>query len=283
MNTGGIDGPYLQSGRVSDRSSYLQEKPLPKGAIRIADLGYFSLDNLLSLNTQGVYWLSKIFSQCQLYDQNEKKWELFELLCSCCDDKLDIPILLGLKERLPCRMLAIRVPEEVARERKRKIRANAIRRGKTPSKSQLKLANWTVLITSVPQEFLTLDEAFILLRVRWQIELLFKLWKSNGKIDDWRSEKPFRILCEFYAKLLAKLYQHWILLSSCWRLENRSIVKASKTIQKHALHLAVAFASFSRERLLEALEIIGRCLVFGCRLNKRKKKPNTYQLLLELT
>jgi hypothetical protein len=283
MNTGGIDGPYLQSGRVSDRSSYLQGKPLPKGAIRIADLGYFSLDNLISLNTQGVYWLSKIFSQCQLYDQNEKKWDIVELLSTHCLDKLDIPILLGLKERLSCRMLAIRVPEEVASMRRRKIRLSARRRGKTPSKSQFSLANWTVLITSVPQEFLTLDEAFILLRVRWQIELLFKLWKSHGKIDDWRSEKPFRILCEFYAKLLAMLIQHWILLSSCWRFPNRSIVKASKTVQKHALHLAVAFASFSREKLLEALEIIGRCLVFGCRRNSRKKKPNTYQLLLEFT
>jgi len=188
MNTGGLNGPYLQAGRVNDRSSILQEKPLPKGALRIADLGYFSLENLSSLNTQGVYWLSKIFSQCQVYDQNGQKWDLVELLSTHCDDKLDIPILLGLKERLPCRMLAVRVPQEVAKERRRKIRANAVRRGKTPSKSQLKLANWTVLITSVPSEFLTLDEAFILLRIRWQIELLFKLWKSHGKIDDWRSE-----------------------------------------------------------------------------------------------
>jgi hypothetical protein len=283
MNTGALAGPYLQAGRVNDRSSYLQEKPLPKGALRIADLGYFSLENLLSLNTQSVYWLSKIFSQCQVYDQNEKKWDLVELLSTHCLDKLDMPILLGLKERLPCRMLARSLPEELAKERRRKIRAEASRRGKTPSKSQLKLANWTIIVTSVPKELLTLDEAFVLLRVRWQIELLFKLWKSHGKIDDWRTEKPFRILCEFYAKLLAMLIQHWILLSGCWRFPNRSIVKASKTVQKHALHLAVAFASRCRERLSEALEVIGRCLAFGCRLNSRKKKPNTYQLLLELT
>jgi len=198
-------------------------------------------------------------------------------------DKLDMPILLGLKERMHCRMLARSLPEEVAKERRRKIRADASRRGKTPSKSQLKLANWTIIVTSVPQELLTLDEAFVLLRVRFKIELLFKLWKSHGKIDDWRTEKPFRILCEFYAKLLAMLIQHWILLSGCWRFPNRSIVKASKTVQKHAQNLAVAFASRCRERLSEALEVIGRCLAFGCRLNKREKKPNTYQLLLELT
>jgi hypothetical protein len=95
MNTGGLDGPYLQSGRVNDRSSIIQEKPLPKGAIRIADLGYFSLENLSSLNTKGVYWLSMIFSQCIVIDKNDKKWDLVELLSEYCKDKLDIEIFLG--------------------------------------------------------------------------------------------------------------------------------------------------------------------------------------------
>jgi len=118
------------------------------------------------------------------------------LLTNCCDTQLDMPILLGVKERLPCRMLARRVPEKVASERRRKIRADATRRGKMPPKKQLELAAWTIIVTSVPSALLTVDEAFVLLRLRWQIELLFKLWKRDGKIDDWRSEKPFRIWCE---------------------------------------------------------------------------------------
>jgi len=283
MNTGELAGPYLQAGRVSDRSSELQHQPLPKGALRIADLGYFSLENLSSLKTQQTYWLSRIFSQCMVYDLHGKKWDLVELLGASCDHQLDMPILLGAIERLPCRLMAIRVPEAVANERRRKIRADATRRGKTPSRRQLKLANWTILVTSVPKELLTLDEAFVLMRIRWQIELLFKLWKSHGKIDDWRTEKPFRILCEFYARLLAMLLQHWILLNGCWRFPNRSLTKAAATVRKHALHFAVSFASGCRERLQEALEIISRCLAVGCRLNKRKTEPNTYQLLLEIT
>ena len=206
-----------------------------------------------------------------------------DLLRASCDNRLDIPVLLGEKKRLPCRLMAVKVAEEVVNERRRRIRSDATRRGKTPSKRQLKLAEWTILVTSVPEELLSLDEAFVLMRVRWQIELLFKLWKSHGKIDDWRTGKPWRILCEFYAKLIAMLIQHWILLNGCWRFPNRSLTKAAASVRKHALHLAVAFASGCSKRLMEALKIISRCLASGCRLNRRKTNPNTYQLLLEIT
>ena len=34
------------------------------------------------------------------------------------------------------------------------------------------------------------EEAVGLARIRWQIELIFKLWKGRGGIDRWRSSKP---------------------------------------------------------------------------------------------
>ena len=129
---------------------------------------------------------------------------------------------------------------------------------------------------------LNLDEAFVLMRTRWQIELIFKLWKSHGRIDEWRTENPWRILCEVYAKLIVMLIQHWIMLAGCWEYPDRSLFKAVKTIQRHAMNLACAFASGHVERLYEALEIIRQCLSVGCRINKRKKKPHTYQLLLAI-
>ena len=102
-------------------------------------------------------------------------------------------------------------------------------------------------------------------------------------IDDWRSKRPLRILCELYAKLLVMVIQHWILLSGCWQHPSRSLHKAAQTIRKHAIHLAVALSSGRLRRLREALETIQRCLSSGCRLNKRKTNPNTYQLLLQLS
>jgi hypothetical protein len=192
-------------------------------------------------------------------------------------------VLLGAKERIPCRLLAFRVPEEIVAHRKGKMKAEARHKGRKLSKRHLALAKWNVYVTSAPPELLKLHEAFVLMKIRWQIELLFKLWKSSGAIDEWRSEKPWRILCEVYAKLLAMVIQHWLLLTGCWGFPDRSLHKGAQVVRKHATYLAIAFASGLRERLYEALETIRLCLSSGCRLNKRKKKPNTYQLLLETT
>ena len=63
-------------------------------------------------------------------------------------------------------------------------------------------------ITNVPADILTLAEAMVLLKIRWQIELLFKLWKSHGRVDEWRTKKPARIVCEIYAKLIGLVVQH---------------------------------------------------------------------------
>ncbi len=49
----------------------------------------------------------------------------------------------------------------------------------------------------------------MLVRERWQIELLFKLWKPYGCLDEWRTSHPWRILCEVDAKLMGLLLQHW--------------------------------------------------------------------------
>ena len=92
-----------------------------------------------------------------------------------------------------------------------------------------------------------------------------------------------KYLCEVYAKLVVVLIQHWLILSGCWQIAARSLTKAAQTVSKHALHLAVAFASGQMERLIDALLVIANCLLTGCRLNPRKTSPNTYQILLALT
>lgn len=279
MRTGRL-AIQLQDGRASDRTAELPG-PLPAGALRLADLGYWRLEALQALAQQGVFWLSRLQLQTAVYDAAGDRREILAFLEASRTDSVEQEVTLGLDQRVPARLLAVRVPQDVAAVRRRRLREAARKKGRQVSAVRLALAAWTVLVTNVPADRLTLCEALVLARVRWQIELLFKLWKSHGRIDESRSTKPWRILCEVYAKLLAMLVQHWVFLVSFWTYPDRSLTKAAQTVQKHALHLASAFASV--KRLTEALLTVKRCLAAGCRMNRRKKYPNTYQLLLDAT
>jgi hypothetical protein len=279
LNTGSLAGPYLHSGKLHDMNPQIQWAKLPTGALRIGDLGYYNLKKFRDMDSEGVHWLSRVKSNCVVY-HHDKRFDLPGLLMKCCKDRMDIQVLLGDKERVPCRLLAVRVSDDVARLRRCKLISEAKDKGKAVSEKTLRLASWTVLCCNIPHEMLSLDEAFVLMRTRWQIELIFKLWKSHGCIDEWRTENPWRILCEVYAKLIVMLIQHWILLAGCWQYPNRSLFKAVRTIQNHAMNLACAFASGCVDRLYKALKTIKRCLSVGCRINKRRKNPSTYQLLL---
>ena len=278
LATGALAGPTLQAGRTHDRATALATAPLPPGALRLADLGFWKLDELRDLDAAGGFWLSRLQAQAAVFDAAGRRWEVGALLARQGRDEADLPVTLGVGQRLPARLLARRVPPDVAAARRRRLRAGAKRRGQAVSKARLALADWLLFVTNVPVARLSLAEALVLTRARWQIELLFKLWKSHGHIDESRSAQPWRVLCELYATLIAMLVQHWTLLLGCWAFPDRSLLKAAQAVRHHALPLAVAMRS--RSRLRAALVTRCACVAAGFRINPRRTKPNTYQLLL---
>lgn len=280
LSQGGLDRLQLEDGCSQDKGSTIQVAPLPAGSLRLADLGYFSLERMRELAEQGVFYLSRLQPQTVVFDKAGRRLDLVKVLMEAGDALVDRPVELGIQQRLPCRLLAVRVPPAVAAERRRRLHKEARRRGQTVSKRSLAQADWTILATNAPVEKLSVREALVLIRVRWQIELLFKLWKERGKIDEWRTSKRWRILCEIYAKLIAVVIQHWLTLVGIWAYPDRSLVKASQIIRQFALTLAIAMRAVIS--LITVLETIQTCLASGCRMNRRKGKPNTYQLLLDL-
>jgi hypothetical protein len=152
--------------------------------LRIADLSYFSLDDFKTLDADGIYWLSRVKSVCELYDEDDKRWDLVSFLEKHCKDSMDKQIYLGVSKRVPCRLLAIGASDEDAKLRRCKLISEARVKGEKVSDRVLRLASWYILCCNVPIELLRIDEAYVLMRTRWQIELLFKLWKSHGKIDE---------------------------------------------------------------------------------------------------
>jgi hypothetical protein len=190
-----------------------------------------------------------------------------------------VPIFLGTTERVPVRLLARRVPPALAEQRRRRWRAEAKRNHRGISAARLALADWDAYITTVGPTRLTAQEGVTLVRARWQIELLFKLWKQHGRVDEWRSTQPWRILCEVYAKLLAVLLQHWCLLLQTWADPLRSLVKAAAAVRQHATCLAAARADVAR--LTAALLALAGALATAGRLNTSRQHRSTAHRLLD--
>jgi Transposase DDE domain len=277
---GTLSGPFLSAERDADAKGVLHQAALPEGALQLADVGFFSMKRLQSLHEQKAFWLTHVPIDTKLVDASGKAWTLAELLRSQASDRVDLPMLLGARHRLPCRFLAMRVPRFVVAQRRRRWRKRGQPKRFRVHPDRDYLGHWNIWVTNIPADKVSLDEAWILSRCRWQIELLFKLWKSEGRIDESRSQKPWRVLCEIYAKLLGMVVQHWLLLVGCWAHTDRSLVKASRTVRTQAMPLALVLQQ--GHLVLGILTNIRRCLKTGCRVTRRQHDPPTCCLLLDL-
>lgn len=280
--TGSYTHLDLADGRAADQRLPLNHAPLPPGSLRLADLGFLDLEVLAAVAAAGAYFLSKLTASITLSDGSQPPVPLLDFMrnlgpCAQWEGEGWV----GQAQPLQARLLVHAVPQEVADQRRRRIRAEARRKGRTPSAAALALAAWTILMTNVPAELLSLPEALVLAKVRWQIELIFKLWKSHGLVDQWRTGKPARILCEIYAKLLGMVLQQWCFIVGCWTYPDRSLVKAAQVVRDHAVALAHARGRLAQ--LTDALTTIQQVLRRTARMNARSAHPNTYQLLLALT
>jgi Transposase DDE domain len=277
LRSGQLEGPYLHAGREQDLNAEVQHLPMPKGSLRLADLGYWSVKRFDEIEGDGSYVLSRVHAATEIFSLSGEQLDFTEFLRSHKGDRFEMEIELSCSHRWPCRLMGQRVPPKVSAERRRKLWQTAHKKGMTPSRRQFAFCDWNLIVTNAPTHLLTLEEALVLLRVRWQIELCFKFWKSQGRVDESRSQKPYRVLCEVYTKLLILLIQHWVMLTNNWSPLQQSLFKAGKAVPKKAWHLASALHNLNN--LCQVLTEIGRVLARSCRINKRKKRPSTFQRL----
>lgn len=302
LSTGRLSGLWLQAGREAERSGPAITTPLPAGSLFNADMGYFTLQEMRHRGKLKQYWLTQAKATLTVIDDSGRCWDLLSFLRAQTSDEVDVDVFVGKRERLPVRLIAVRVSAEEARrrregangrithppkgcqahvpgKRKAKEQRQGKRKGKKVSAARLRLADWTIMLTNVPREMLSVEEALVLLRCRWQIELVWKLWKQHGKLDTWRSYKPERILTEIYAKLLGLIITHWELLLGCWQAPNRSMLKAKQVVQWMTPCLALALAGVVPMQTIVART--AHMMQTGCTINSRRKRPNTHQLLAD--
>ena len=274
--SGELVGLTMQNAKEQDQASPYQKSEMPRGALRIEDLGYFSLARLKTDSEKGIFWISRLKTGTKTYTENGTELDLVAQLQTCTAEQLNLNVYLGIKKEVFCRLLIKRAPAHVAAERLRKLRHKMQKQGRSVSKRQQVMAQWTLLITNVPEASLSFEAVFQVYRVRWQIELLFKLWKSYFKLDTWRSQNKWRILCEFYAKLIGAIISQWM-FTLLKNIPQRSFFKAAFVVRHYAI--LIAFCLRDRTLLSTAISQMNSCFTKACRTNSRARKPATYQTL----
>ena len=90
---------------------------------------------------------------------------------------------------------------------------------------------------------LTFRQVVLIYTLRWQIELLFRLWKSEAQLDRVAGRLRERVLCEIYAKLIGMVVFHYLTAPFRWAERELSPVKALQTLRRHVVKIAQATGS----------------------------------------
>ena len=154
-------------------------------------------------------------------------------------DVIEKQIFIGAKERIPCRLIARPVPDHIVNKRRRTARKNAKKKGYTPSKSHLALLRWNLFITNVSGEVWSAETVLTVYPIRWQVELIFKSWKSCCHLAAINTKKKESVLCYLYGRMLLVLLSYALypqIRSTLWLKRQRelSVVKVMRHFQSMA-------------------------------------------------
>jgi len=267
------------AGKTADLKLAGQAKSLPKGALRLADMGFFDLERLRHENEQGVFWITRIPART-LVEVDHVRQTIGTYLSTCTKNRVDLPALLG-NEQLSIRLVALRAPARSVRRRRERLEKEAKRKGRSVSREQWLLCEWTMLATNLPLETYTADEVYTLYRIRWQIELVFKLWKSEGGVASSHGKTGARCLCEFLAKLLGQIIANWLMLLRGGRLGEASPTRLYRQISHSIPDMLEALWMGDDEAFVVTINKLLRRLERVRPRNNRKKQPSARQTLCE--
>jgi hypothetical protein len=277
--TGRLELSEPRPAKASDRTVLASSRPLPSGSLRLADLGFFDLERMAADTVANVHWISRAPARLLVRKGDEAARNLPEWLRLRGSDRIDTIVTVGGKTRLTCRLVAVRAPEEVVKRRLENLAKKQRKKQREVSAAQRMLCEWTVMLTDLDDaERFTAEQLWVLYRVRWQVELLFKRWKSGGGLGKSRGRIGPRVLCELLAKLLGALFKHWGTLLRGGPLCAVSAVRAAARVKWWAGRLAEAITSGAPHAVVRVLERLKADLDRLPKRPKRKRKTTRQTL-----
>ncbi|WP_142238891.1 IS4 family transposase, partial [Bacillus cereus] len=188
---------------------------LRPGDLCIRDLGYFSLEDLDQMDQRGTYYISRLKLNTNVYIKNpnptffhngalKKQTEYVKINLQMMIERL-LPgetyevgnVYVGDQKILFARLVLYRLTEKQLRERRKKQAESEKKKGKSYSEKSKILSGLNVYVTNTPWEWVPMKQVHELYSLRWQIEIVFKTWKSLFHIDHCRTVKQERMIAIF--------------------------------------------------------------------------------------
>lgn len=279
-----IEALTITSGCENDQSFTGHLNAIKPGALYLQDLGYFKIASLGKIIDSGGYFISRYLPWTTLLDEQGHAIDLLKQL-SKSDGFLaqEVWVNRPQKPAIRLRLIAERLPPQEAEIRLRKLKEGYRRRGLQPSHKIKKLANWSLYLTNVRLDWLSDKQIRLVYSLRWQIELFFKLCKSEAQVDKWRSRKPNRVQCELYVKLICIVLLLFLVAPIRWQMKFEiSLRKAYKQLRQYSLNFFKALSSLKSLQafIKEFLTSVG---TFALKDKYRNKRRATYQKLMDAT
>ncbi|MCL6261743.1 IS4 family transposase, partial [Aquiflexum sp. TKW24L] len=149
------------------------------GDLTLRDRGYLIADEIqrhINMGADCIY--RHKFSLSILDTENEKPIDLLALLKK--KKSVDMEIKLNNNSKTKVRLIAFPTSEEIAGNRRRKAKKE---NRKSPTAEYLELLGWSIYLTTIAKETADAEKIFVLYKLRWRIEIIFKSWKSNMAFD----------------------------------------------------------------------------------------------------
>jgi Transposase DDE domain len=258
-----------------------------QGILVLWDWGYFTVQALAHMAEARAYFLSRLNPQTNLYETvagHVKPCALVAVLPSVKGNRAEKDLVIGAKDQVKARLMVSRVPEISGNERRRKARKNAQKKGYTPSQAHLTLWAWHLFMTHVPQ---TIWKTAMVVKVypwRWQIELIFKSWKSSRHLASIKTKKEDTTWCYLYGRMLFMVLHYALcppLRTTLW-VQNRRELSVRKLVRHFQ-----AFADRWMQAVVRSEIELYHCLTHVCATAERlgvkasRKRRTTAQILRE--
>ena len=207
----------------------------------IRDLGYYAFDSFVNISDKGAFYISRLRPKANVYEMNngilerldfKKLYAKMKKKKLCQMDKL---VFIGSAEKMPVRLSIEIMPETVYEQRIRKTVKVQQKKGYQTSDDYKFMCRFNLFITNVPEETLPIEVISTLYKIRWQIELVFKIFKSIIGIHHTSKMKYKRWLCLLYVKLLIMVINWNIIMTQRnytykWKGKLLSLNKCFKTL-----------------------------------------------------